>query len=82
MQARSPKSGAADLVARFHLGNGTQLEAIHLQADVSDNGLNNAWGCVVNYKYQVKQIEHNHQSYFNTDELIASSKVISFLKSR
>ena len=58
------------------------LEDIHLQGDVSENGLNNAWGCMVNYQYEIKHIERNHEAYVNNDEIIASSKVMAFLKSR
>lgn len=82
VSARSPRGGAADPVSRFHLGNGAQLEDIHLQGDVSENGLNNAWGCMVNYQYEIKHIERNHEAYVNNDEIIASSKVMGFLKSR
>ncbi|RVU85617.1 MCD, Malonyl-CoA decarboxylase MCD [Leucothrix sargassi] len=82
VSARSPRGGAADPVSRFHLGNGAQLEDIHLKADVSENGLKNAWGCMVNYQYQIKHIERNHEAYVNNDEIIASSKVMGFLKSR
>ena len=82
VSARSPRGGAADPVSRFHLGNGARLEDIHLQADASENGLNNAWGCMVNYQYQIKHIERNNEAYFNNDEIITSSKVMGFLKSR
>lgn len=78
--ARSPRGGAADPVSRFHLGNGARLENIHLQGDVSDNGIRNAWGCMVNYQYQIKHIEKNHEAYVNNDEIIASPKVVAFLK--
>lgn len=78
--ARSPRGGAADPVSRFHLGNGAQLENIHLQGDTSENGLANSWGCMVNYQYDINNIEKNHEAYFNNDEITASSKVMSFLK--
>ena len=78
--SRSAKGGASDPVSRFHLGNGARLENIHLQGDNSDNGLNNAWGCMVNYQYKVKDIEKNHEAYINNDVIIASNKVMGLLK--
>jgi len=78
--SRSAKGGACDSVSRFHLGNGARLEDIHLQADNSENGLNNAWGCMVNYQYKVKDIEKNHEAYINNDVIITSNKVMGLLK--
>jgi len=78
--SRSPLGGASDPVSRFHLGNGARLENIHLQGDNSENGLRNAWGCMVNYQYTVKDIEENHESYINNNVIIASSKVMGLLK--
>ncbi len=80
VQARSPIGGAADPVSRFHLGNGARLENVHLLGDVSKNGLNNAWGCMVNYQYHVDKIETNHEAYVNQDRIIASSAVTNILK--
>ena len=44
--------------------------------------MNNAWGFMVNYQYQIKSIEKNHEAYINNDEIIASPKVMSLLKTR
>ena len=82
LSARSPRGGATDPVSRFHLGNGARLEDIHLHGDTSENGMNNAWGFMVNYQYQIKSIEKNHEAYINNDEIIASPKVMSLLKTR
>ena len=80
--SRSARGGASDPVSRFHLGNGARLENIHLQGDNSENGLKNSWGCMVNYQYQVKDIEKNHEAYINNDVIIASSKVMGLLKTK
>ncbi len=62
---------ALDPVAHFHLGNGAELEAVHLDADLSPSGQNNAWGVMVNYHYDGAQIEARHQAYANTGEAAA-----------
>lgn len=80
VSTRSPRGGASDAVSRFHLGNGAQLENIHASADNSENGLNNSWGCMVNYQYRIKDIERNHEAYVNGDEIMTSSSVQSLLK--
>ena len=80
VSTRSPRGGATDPVSRFHLGNGAQLENIHALADTSPNGLDNSWGCMVNYQYRISDIEKNHEAYVNGDEIKASSAVQSLLK--
>jgi len=67
-----------DPVARFHLGNGARLEAIHTDADLSENGLKQAHGVMVNYVYDLAEIEANH---FALTELgtVASSKAVQDL---
>jgi len=48
---------AFDPVAHFHLGNGASLHAIHPEADLSDQGLQNSWGVLANYLYDGRRIE-------------------------
>jgi malonyl-CoA decarboxylase len=73
------KSGLPlDSVARFHLGNGARLEAIHANADLSRNGQRQAHGVMVNYVYDLSEIEANH---FALTELgtVATSKAVQTL---
>jgi malonyl-CoA decarboxylase len=67
-----------DPVARFHLGNGARLEAIHADADLSPNGQKQAHGVMVNYLYDLDEIEAN---YFALTELgtVAHSKAVRAL---
>jgi len=67
-----------DPVARFHLGNGARLEAIHANADLSENGQRQAHGVMVNYVYDLGEIEANHFALteFGT---IATSKAVQAL---
>jgi malonyl-CoA decarboxylase len=73
------KSGLPlDPVARFHLGNGARLEAIHANADLSKNGQRQSFGVMVNYVYDLDEIEANH---FALTELgtVATSKAVQVL---
>ena len=69
---------ALDPVARFHLGNGASLHAIHWAADLSDKGLDQSAGLMVNYLYDLRSIEENHDSYFDQGE-IATSRDVALL---
>ena len=80
--SRSPRGGATDPVARFHLGNGARLEQIHPGADTSERGQKASWGVMVNYLYDLATIEHNHEAYSTADEIIASPVVRRLAKTR
>jgi len=66
---------ALDPVARFHLGNGASLHAIHWAADLSDKGLQQSIGLMVNYLYDLDSIEENHDAYFDQGEVAISRAV-------
>jgi len=66
---------ALDPVARFHLGNGASLHAIHWAADLSDKGLEQSAGLMVNYLYDLGSIEENHDSYFDQGEVATSRDI-------
>ena len=52
-----------DPVARFHLRNGARLERINWRGDVSGNGMAQSAGMLVNYVYDLRAIETNHEDY-------------------
>ena len=70
---------ALDPVARFHLGNGASLHAIHWAADLSDKGLQQSAGMMVNYLYDLDSIEENHDAYFDQGEVAISRAVARLL---
>lgn len=76
--ARSPSGNVLDPVARFHLGNGARLEAIHANGDLSPNGLRQAHGVMVNYVYDLAEIEANHFALMELGT-VASSKAVQAL---
>jgi malonyl-CoA decarboxylase len=72
------KNGAglpADPVARFHLGNGARLERLNWRGDLSASGLRQAAGLMVNYRYELRQIEKNHEAFANQGAVTASAEV-------
>jgi malonyl-CoA decarboxylase len=64
-----------DPVARFHLGNGARLEAIHANGDLSENGQRQAHGLMVNYVYDLGEIEANHFALTELGTVVASKAV-------
>lgn len=62
-----------DPVSRFHLGNGARIERINWMGDNSDNGIKQSAGILVNYYYDIAQVEKNHEAFIN-DGTIATSK--------
>lgn len=52
-----------DPVARFHLGNGASIHRLNIAADLSDKGLEQSYGTMINYLYDLKSIEKNHEHY-------------------
>jgi malonyl-CoA decarboxylase len=79
--AKSADNRPVDPVARFHLGNGARLERINWLADTSEKGLRAAHGVMVNYRYDLKEIERNHEAYANDGAVAASRGVKGLLRS-
>jgi malonyl-CoA decarboxylase len=65
----------ADSVARFHLGNGAQLERINWLADISRHGLKRCAGLMVNYLYRLSDVEDNHELYVREHRVVASRQL-------
>ena len=63
-----------DPVARFHLNNGAKLERINWLADTSKKGLRESLGLMVNYLYEPRAIEGNHEKFVR-GEIVASRHV-------
>jgi malonyl-CoA decarboxylase len=70
-----------DAVARFHLGNGARLEQIDFLGDPSPKGLAESHGLMVNYLYDPKKIERNHEAYANEGEVVIAPTVRRLLRS-
>jgi malonyl-CoA decarboxylase len=75
LHGRARNGAPVDPVARFHLGNGARLERINWLADVSGKGLAQSYGLMVNYLYNLTDIEKNHEAYAENRSVIASTAV-------
>lgn len=52
-----------DPVARFHLGNGAQAHRLNWPADFAPSALKAAHGLMINYLYEVAEIEAQHEAF-------------------
>ncbi len=80
LRARSPRGLPLDPVARFHLGNGARLERINWLADTSEKAIAQAHGLMVNYLYDLDDIEKNHEAYAEGRTVVASNAVQRYLR--
>lgn len=72
---KTPGGRPLDPVARFHLGNGARLERVNWKGDVSEQGIAQSAGLMVNYLYDLKDIERNHEAFANEGKVAAASQV-------
>ena len=70
---------AADSVAHFHLNNGARVEKLNWLADLSVRGLHQSNGIMLNYLYDLRTIDANHESYRAGEPIITSAVVKNLL---
>jgi malonyl-CoA decarboxylase len=80
LRARTKYGTPIDPVARFHLGNGARLERLDWLADASANGLAQSFGLMVNYRYELDDIEKNHEAYAQQRTVIAANAVTRLVR--
>ncbi len=66
-------------VSRFHLGNGAIVDDIIINANISEAGFKRSYGIMINYLYELKNIEINHEDYVNNKKVIFSDKLKKYL---
>jgi malonyl-CoA decarboxylase len=74
------RSRPLDPVARFHLGNGASVERLNWSGDLSEKGIDQSAGIMVNYLYDSDQIVSNHEAYVRDGIIAASSAVAKLAK--
>jgi malonyl-CoA decarboxylase len=68
-----------DPVARFHLGNGARLERINWLGNTAPRGIQESFGIMVNYLYDLETIESNHEAFVNDGTVMRSADVDALL---
>ena len=73
-------SQVEDRVAHFHLTNGAQVKQINWAANLSDKGIEQSYGMMVNYLYDLPSIEKQHELYRSGGGVSASSAVRKLIR--
>ena len=66
-------------VTRFHLRNGAMIKDIIVNANISEAGFKSSFGVMVNYLYELDDIEKNHEDFVNNKKIIYSKELEEFL---
>jgi malonyl-CoA decarboxylase len=80
LRAKTSRGTPIDPVARFHLGNGARLERINWLGDTSEKAIAQGCGLMVNYLYDLDEIEKNHEAYAEGRVVVASGNVQRLLR--
>ncbi len=75
LHEKNARNEPLDPVARFHLKNGAILDRINPIADTSDKGLQQSFGLMVNYVYDLAKVEDNHEAYMKNHQVVCSAQV-------
>ena len=74
---------ATPALAEVHnrvLGNGARLERINVGGNLSARGLRESHGVMVNYRYDLDDIEPNHEAFATRNTVVASGSVRKLLR--
>ena len=82
LSAKHSSGKPRDPVARFHLNNGARLERVNWLGDLSAKGLREAAGFMVNYVYDLDDIEKNHEEFAHNRAVAASRGVRNLLRAK
>jgi malonyl-CoA decarboxylase len=80
LQEKRSNGQPIDPVARFHLGNGARIEKLNWLGDISPRGLAQSAGIMVNYLYEPKDIEQNHEDYAERGAIATAPAVKKLLR--
>lgn len=75
------KSGAQPLdpVAQFHLDNGARVNHVFWLADTSARGMRQSYGMMVSYRYDLPEVDSNHERFLNGGHIAAARRVLRLL---
>ncbi|WP_168463997.1 malonyl-CoA decarboxylase [Wolbachia endosymbiont of Ctenocephalides felis wCfeT] len=80
LKVKGHNGSAYDPVAHFHLSNGASIKQLNWMADISEKGMDQSAGIMVNYLYELPKIDNNHENYMINKVISCSKQVLSILK--
>ena len=75
VEAKGKNRRPIDPVAKFHLGNGAIIHQINIDADLSEKGLLQSKGVMVNYLYDLSKISQNVELFSKEGDISASTTI-------
>ena len=81
-QIKNKNGDAINPVAHFHLGNGASIYKIHTHANNNKIAIDDSWGVMVNYLYDLDVVAKNHESYANQEPPAVSPKLTKLIQSK
>ncbi|MGB5081395.1 MAG: malonyl-CoA decarboxylase family protein [Burkholderiales bacterium] len=64
-----------DPVAHFHLNNGARVNRLFWLADSSPRGLRQSYGMMASYRYDLSEVERNHEEFLQSGRIAAARRV-------
>lgn len=77
VEAKGKNRRPIDPVAKFHLRNGAIIHQINIDADLSEKGLLQSKGVMVNYLYDLSKISQNVELFSKEGEISANTTIKS-----
>ena len=76
VEAKSKKGAQPfDPVSRFHLGNGARIERLNFLADTSPKGFKQSFGLMVNYLYDLDDLEANVEAFASAGKIASTAEI-------
>ena len=75
VEAKGKNRRPIDPVAKFHLGNGAIIHQINIDADLSEKGLLQSKGVMVNYLYDLSRISQNVELFSKEGDVSANTTI-------
>ncbi|KAI8333169.1 malonyl-CoA decarboxylase-domain-containing protein [Chlamydoabsidia padenii] len=74
LDEKRPNKGALDPVANFHFRNGACAHQLHWLGDVSEKGVDESFGIMINYNYVPCKLNEHHQQYIDNGIIFVSEQ--------
>nr|WP_264214763.1 malonyl-CoA decarboxylase family protein [Leisingera thetidis] len=81
VHGKTAAGAPVDPVARFHLGNGASAYRVNWPADLAKGALERAHGVMINYLYELDEIESRHESFANEGSIACGPSMRRALRS-
>ena len=79
VKEKRENGNAANPVAQFHLSNGAIFERINWLGDLSERGISQSFGMMINYLYDLSVIDKNHEQYIEHGDIAQSKQIQKYI---